>query len=221
MKGFLEKIEATDFRKPFKRLIIIALIVVIACGALTAFMFRTQLTELYTLDKMEEQTVQQSDVQAPITEHGDGEHDGDREHGDGHEIDVFDAGLVTRPSVGAIITAITSIVLCGLCALAYWLMVAAWLYKASAKAGMNRALWTILGLAFNVLAVLAFLIVRGRLVHCPSCGTWQNGGKFCVSCGAVLERACPKCGKAGKASDKFCPACGATLTEQSADEAEK
>ncbi len=212
MKGFLERIETTDFRKPFKRLIIIALVVVIACGALTAFMFRTQLAELYALDRMEEQTVLQGEIQMPMTEHGN------RWHGDDLEIDVFDAGLVTRPSTGAIITAIISIVLCSLCVLAYWLMVAAWLYKASAKAGMNRALWSILGLAFNVLAVLAFLVVRGSLVHCQNCGACQKGGNFCVNCGAALGLVCPKCGRTTNASDKFCSDCGTSLTNKGTKE---
>ncbi|MDD3231420.1 MAG: zinc ribbon domain-containing protein [Oscillospiraceae bacterium] len=221
MKGFLEKVETTDFRKPFKRLIVIALIVVIACGALTGFLFRTQLAELHALEKMEEQTAWQTDGQSPMTDYGNGEHNGDREHVDGHEIDVFDSGLVTRPSTGAIITAITSIVLCSLCALAYWLMVAAWLYKASAKAGMNRALWPILGLAFNVLAVFAFLIVRGGMTHCTSCGTWQREGKFCVSCGAMLERACPQCGKICKVTDVFCSDCGTTLQNDKSNEVQE
>ncbi len=211
MKGFLEKIETTDFRKLFKELIILALIVVIICGTLTAFLFRTQLAELHALDRMEEQMVLQGESQMPMTEHGD------RWYGDQHEIDVFDAGLVTRPSTGAIITAITSIVLCALCALAYWLLVAAWLYKASAKAGMNRAFWSIFGLAGNVLAVLAFLVVRDSLIHCQNCGAWQKSGKFCVSCGAALGSVCPKCGKISKATDKFCPDCGTALKNKNTD----
>ena len=36
----------------------------------------------------------------------------------------------------------------------------AWLYKNAVNEGMNRSLWPILGLFTNLLAVLAFLIVR-------------------------------------------------------------
>ena len=42
----------------------------------------------------------------------------------------------------------------------YWLLVMAWLYKNALSEGMNQSLWPILGLFTNLLAVLAFLIVR-------------------------------------------------------------
>ena len=42
----------------------------------------------------------------------------------------------------------------------YWLLVMAWLYKNARSEGMNQSLWPILGLFTNLLAVLAFLIVR-------------------------------------------------------------
>ena len=225
MKGFLEKITATDFRKAFTLLIIIPLAVVVACAALNFFMFRTQLGELAALDKMEEQNIQAVHGQQENTGHnGDGEHEEDSEHGgaDGHghgEVDVFDAGLVTRPSTGAIVAAIGSIILCSLCALAYWLTVAAWLYKAAVKAGMNCALWSLLGLAFNFLAVFAFIIVRARLAHCASCGAWQKDGKFCINCGASLESVCRKCGTVCKPTDKFCQNCGEALANKGTDEA--
>lgn len=126
---------------------------------------------------------------------------------------------MTRPSAGAIAAAITSVILCGLCALAYWLMVAAWLYKASAKAGMNRALWPLLGLVFNLLAVLAFLILRERLAHCPVCSTWQKNGRYCVNCGTELAPLCPKCNCVCGAADRYCPFCGAALKVRHKDRA--
>ena len=42
----------------------------------------------------------------------------------------------------------------------YWLLTAAWLYRSAVTEGMNKSLWMILGLAGNLLAVAAFLIVR-------------------------------------------------------------
>ncbi len=44
----------------------------------------------------------------------------------------------------------------------YWLLVMAWLYKSAVCEGMNKSLWPILGLFFNLFAVFAFLIVRDR-----------------------------------------------------------
>ncbi len=212
MKGFLERIEAADFSKLLKRLIIIASTVFIACCVLTVFMFRTQLTELYALEKMEDNTALKGEGQMSMAEHGSYWHDDDC------EIDIFGAGLVTYPSPEAIITAVTSVVICSLCVLAYWLLVAAWLYKVSVKAGMNPALWSTLGLFFNLPAVLAFLIVRRGLVHCQNCGAWQKEGKFCASCGANLGKVCPKCGRMSKTSDKFCPNCGTKLTDKGTKE---
>ena len=40
------------------------------------------------------------------------------------------------------------------------LLTAAWLYRSAVNEGMNKSLWMILGLAGNLLAVAAFLIVR-------------------------------------------------------------
>lgn len=202
MKGFLEKIAAADFRKPVKRLILITLAVVLVCGALNAYMFRTQISEIAALKSTEEQTARQSAEQAAGEKSRPHERD---------EEDLFDSGLVTRPSAAALATAVTSVVLCGLCALAYWLTVAAWLYKAAAGAGMNRALWTILGLLLNLPALLAFLIVRGRMTRCPACGAWQKPGFYCAACGAKLQTACPACGKISPAASGFCPHCGTAL----------
>lgn len=215
MKKFLEKITALDFGKPAKRLFIIALMIALVGGALSAWMMRTQISELVALEQADEQQSAQAVESVPYH----GEHDMEHDDGD-REIDPFESGLISHPSVPAMGTFVGWIALCGLCALAYWLMVAAWLYKASARAGMNRALWTILGLAANVLAVAAFLIVRGRLFRCTKCGTWQKPSAYCRSCGSSMEHKCPKCGKSYVSPDAYCPDCGATLIAGS-DDAEK
>ena len=44
----------------------------------------------------------------------------------------------------------------------YWLLVMAWLYKSAVLEGMNKSLWPIMGLFFNLFAVFAFLIVRDQ-----------------------------------------------------------
>ncbi|MCS6798962.1 MAG: SPFH domain-containing protein [Myxococcota bacterium] len=48
-------------------------------------------------------------------------------------------------------------------------------------------------------------------VTCPQCGHQQDGGKFCVACGASLApkpKFCPACGAQGQPSAKFCAECG-------------
>jgi hypothetical protein len=48
------------------------------------------------------------------------------------------------------------------------------------------------------------------VVICPSCGTENEGGKFCSECGGSLlpKSECPKCGTKFKPGSKFCPECG-------------
>ena len=53
-------------------------------------------------------------------------------------------------------------VLWGVLVLSYWLTVVAWLYKNAVNEGMNKSLWPILGIFFNVFAVMAFCIVRDQ-----------------------------------------------------------
>jgi len=83
------------------------------------------------------------------------EHDGEREHGDwkknitplnaGHFV-LFGSLIVLWLALGAV----------------YWLLVMAWLYKSAVCEGMNKSLWPIFGLFFNIFAVFAFLIARDR-----------------------------------------------------------
>src|SRR6266542_6236040 len=52
--------------------------------------------------------------------------------------------------------------------------------------------------------------MSGRI--CDSCGTENPGqARFCMSCGAPLERRCPACGTVAPTEAKFCMACGTVL----------
>lgn len=46
--------------------------------------------------------------------------------------------------------------------LVYWLNVVAWLYKSAVNERINRSLWPIPGVFFNIFAVAAFCIVRDQ-----------------------------------------------------------
>ena len=49
---------------------------------------------------------------------------------------------------------------------------------------------------------------------CSTCGVDNPpGAKFCMACGAALERACPNCGAATQPDAAFCIECGAALTD--------
>src|SRR5215210_144070 len=48
---------------------------------------------------------------------------------------------------------------------------------------------------------------------CASCGTENPAGaRFCMGCGATLERRCPNCGTPAPAEARFCMACGYSLS---------
>src|SRR4051794_34763729 len=52
---------------------------------------------------------------------------------------------------------------------------------------------------------------------CQSCGTENPPSpRFCMSCGAQLERRCPSCGAATPPQARFCMECGTALGEASA-----
>jgi class 3 adenylate cyclase/tetratricopeptide (TPR) repeat protein len=49
-------------------------------------------------------------------------------------------------------------------------------------------------------------------MHCPGCGTENPpSAKFCVECGAPLQRSCTSCGAAAPPTACFCPECGTAL----------
>ncbi|HML38458.1 MAG TPA: zinc ribbon domain-containing protein [Bacillota bacterium] len=204
------KIMEMNFKKTARRFVILALIIVLAGGILTGLMFRTQIGEAVTYHQTYEDgkgNESQKDVKG--SERYDGE---DREgHERGHdygESDFFDSGQFTKPSIGAEIVLSAYALLCGLIALFYWLLIMAWLYQASSKAAMNKTLWTILGLFFNLAAVIAFLIARSLQTVCPNCGAYQKSGTFCRVCGTPLQIKCAECGSSIAEKDAYCSNCG-------------
>ena len=55
---------------------------------------------------------------------------------------------------------------------------------------------------------------------CSACGIENPlGAKFCMACGAGLERACPSCGASAQADARFCIECGSALDEAAAVDA--
>ncbi|HUG42294.1 MAG TPA: zinc ribbon domain-containing protein [Longimicrobiales bacterium] len=46
-------------------------------------------------------------------------------------------------------------------------------------------------------------------MKCPTCGSEDQTGKFCASCGAALKAGCASCGAALPAGSRFCTQCGA------------
>jgi ribosomal protein L32 len=201
MNKLQTKIMEMDFKKTAIQFILLSLIIVVLGGILTGLMFRTQINEAITYH----QTYENSRENVRY----DGENREYRERGHDHEeSDYFDLGQFTKPTIGATIVSIIYAFLCLLIPLAYWLLVMAWLYQAASKTAMNKTLWTILGLFFNLAAVIAFLIVRSLLSVCSSCGAYQKAGTFCRTCGASLQFKCAECGALIDEKDTYCSNCG-------------
>lgn len=219
MNKLQSKIMDMDFKKMAKRFIVLSLIIVIVGGILTGLMFRTQISEAITYHQTYENSREnwiQKDNEENTRYNGEYREDNRWEHGY-KKADFFESGQFTVPTVGAQIVLFTYAALCALIGLVYWLLVMAWLYQAAFRASMNRTLWTILGLFFNLAAVIAFLIVRSMQTVCPSCGTYQKAGAFCRACGVPLQIECIECGVLADGKDKYCSNCGKQITHDNAD----
>lgn len=207
-----------NFKKTAKRFILLSLAIVLLGGVLTGFMFRTQIGEAVTYHQTYEKSRENEYRKDNTNVRYDGENREDRERGhDYEEPDFFDSGQFTRPAIGAQIVGVTYAALCTLIVLAYWLLIMAWLYQAASKAAMNRTLWTILGLFFNLAAVIAFLITRSLQTVCLSCGAYQRAGTFCRACGAPLQIKCAECGSLIDEKDNYCSHCGKQIKHDNAD----
>ena len=218
MNKLQTKIMNADFKKITKRFLLLSLMIIVLGGLFTGFMFRTQIGEAITYhqtyENSRENQPQKDDAQY------DGENHKYREGGhDYEEAGLFDSGQFTKTTIGAEIVSFSYASLCALIALSYWLLVMAWLYQASSKAALNRTVWTILGLFFNLAAVIAFLIIRSRQTVCPRCGTYQKPGTFCRACGVRLEIKCAACGELIDEKDIYCSHCGRLITHDNADKA--
>ncbi|MDD3228974.1 MAG: zinc ribbon domain-containing protein [Oscillospiraceae bacterium] len=219
MNKLQSKIMNMDFKKTAKRFIVLSLIIVIGGGILTGLMFRTQISEAITYHQTYENSREnwiQKDNEENTKYNEDYREDGRWEHGF-EKADFFESVQFTVPTVGAQIVLFTYAALCALIGLVYWFLVMAWLYQAAFRASMNRTLWTILGLFFNLAAVIAFLIVRSMQTVCPSCGTYQKAGAFCRACGVPLQIKCIECGVLADGKDKYCSNCGKQITHDNAD----
>lgn len=192
-----------DFKRTGKNYAIFAVVVTLLCGGLSLYLLWPQLTEV-------SQLLGQSGV-------------GHLDHVD----DMLEWSLAGYGGAG--ITAVslgarTALLVCGLIVMAlaagYWLLVALWLYQQATQAELGGALWFLLGLAGNLVAVAAFLAVRSTFrVRCTVCDGWSpKSDDYCHHCGASLGSVCPSCGAALKAGAHFCGHCGRSLEDAAHDD---
>ena len=227
MKTLHEKILDTDYRKLARRFVVIAVLFAIIGGIMGAVLLRSQISDMIVMAENHEQITDASGAADQSAVYSDPavkkalktskhavyekkahEQENDWEH-------AF-RSQVTPVSKGKLI-ALGIIGICGLIlAAAYWLLIAAWLYKAAGKAKMHSLIWFLAGLAGNLAAVVVFLVLRNLMrVRCRNCGSWERKGRYCAECGSEFEVTCPKCGADVPVEDHYCSSCGALLQDDS------
>ena len=204
-------IETADFGRVFKRLLILSVVLALAGGFLSAVLLQPQIAQAWALEQSVEQQYQQYaqqwDGQNGRQTYGRDWENWDRwdDWGDWEELSGITAlslpVKITLAGVGCVFL---------LLAMAWWLLMAAWVRQAAGRSRMNTVLWPLLALAFPVGALLVFLVVRSFLRRrCPACGQWQEKLPYCAHCGTAMAGKCPACGASCRTEDKFCSACGA------------
>ena len=143
-----EKIMRWNYKKAFITIVILAVVLALVSAIAVPLSLSQQIRDAQTW----KQTVKAERLQSGENQP---EHDGEREHSDWEK-------NITPLSVGHFVLFGSLIVLWLALGAVYWLLVMAWLYKNAVCEGMNKSLWPILGLFFNLFAVFAFLIVRDR-----------------------------------------------------------
>lgn len=169
-----DQIMNRNFYKVFKNIIICAAILLLITVAGFSMAFHVQIGEMYSFLQNPNQqisvdnTTDLSRSEANVSDmHSDKlEHNIWQQHDDEHEYELeMLLSEITPPSVISLVFMSMLLILWLLLIIYYWICVVEWLYKSSVNSGMNRALWPILGVFFNLLAVCAFLIVRESPKH--------------------------------------------------------
>lgn len=245
MSKIHEKIMKVDFAKKLKKLIILAVCVMLLGGGLSVAMLWTQIGEVVSYVNQREQMKESygaNGVQDNVNQDQSGDNEnwndegrerdgkyygknrkGENELGDRggeegryrEEHDFFENMVVTKPTIAAIIT-VGATAFCGfLLLLLFWLLVAAWLYQAAVRSGMNGLLWMAAGMVGNVYAAVIFLLVRSfTRKKCHSCDVFlPRKTQHCPKCGAAMREKCENCGADCASGDQFCHLCGKQLHE--------
>lgn len=135
-----------NYAKSFKRIVILFVILAVVTAVAIPQSLSQQISDAAMLK-------QQYAAVENTADRADGEHH--------HKDDAWKSQITPLSAVNyAIIGGLSA--LWGVLVLSYWLTVVAWLYKSAVNEGMNKSLWPILGIFFNVFAVMAFCIVRDQ-----------------------------------------------------------
>ena len=143
-----------DYTKTFKRIAILFILLAVVTAVAIPLSLSRQISDAAALKQERALAAQTETVSTDSGDCRDREHD--REHA--WESRITPLSAMNYAVIGGLA------VLWAVLVLYYWLAVIAWLYKSAVNEGMNKSLWAVLGLFFNIFAVMAFCIVRDRPV---------------------------------------------------------
>ena len=227
MKSLHGKIVDADYRKIAKRFVVIAVLFAVVGGITGALLLRPHISDIMAAEEHQQQLSEEKTTgqlaaaekakTSYSTQKGDKhtakhEMSKEKEH-DGEDILKAQIRKIPEGKLAAIgVIGVLGMIL----AAVYWLLIAAWLYKAAVRAKMHSLVWLLAGLAGNLAAVVVFLVLRNIFrEHCSQCGSWCRKGRFCTECGNEFAVTCPACGAQQPADQKYCGRCGAEIQEKS------
>lgn len=201
MKKLHDDMMALDMGRVGRNYAVFALVAVVICGALGAFLLWPQLSAGWSMV---------AGGSGPLAWRLEGLEDAFE-----WSLAGYDNATLGAVSLGAR----TALVVMGLVlvfvAAGYWLLVALWLYQAAERAEMGGAFWLLLGLIGNLAAVCAFVALRSVLrVRCNACDGWvAKDAVYCHLCGEAIAANCQHCGAALGGSDHYCSSCGTVVNK--------
>lgn len=158
MKRFAEKCIERNYTKRILAILIAAAVLLAAVAVLVPVTLRRQIAEFRTLEEAREQQKKQTeqpqpDASAPAAGRAERKKDSRERELKAILRQLTPIGAGTKLAFAAV--ALAALLL----GVFYWITVAEWLYKTAVRRGLNRALWPMLGLLFNVLTLPALLVV--------------------------------------------------------------
>lgn len=219
MNEFQARILRMDFKKTAKQFIIIVLAFLLVSAVVIGLGCRTQIGEIISLHRQGVELMDEKDSES----HDNSESHYSNENNDNSEnslsenvgqpkgTDVQEHQRLSPLPMTTKSVLVVLFVIGGLLGIVYWLLIAMWLYSAAVSVSMNGELWFVLGLIFNLCAVIAFIVLRSTRTPCPVCGKRQDKSGYCRFCGSKMQVLCGKCGAEIHNLDAYCHNCGAQL----------
>lgn len=107
------------------------------------------------------------------------------------------------------------VVIVALFLIAYWILVALWIYVNAKKSKLNAPLWGIAILLTNLAGVLVYFIFKQNSRTCFKCGAVQsNANIYCIECGVKMTETCEQCNLPLTPNARYCGRCGKEVCKE-------